>query len=502
MAATELAPHRGDVVVFTPERRRRTRLVRQRRDLTATTTPPASRAGSPRSSTAASRRCSARTRRVTSPSTSGTDAGVNGTTWAVDGPHRDGARRPRDRRHAVGRRSRAASLAVAGVAASWGDLFEWSASSPKGAFTRDGRLAHGQRPARARSRARPPRSSSQGQLSLFAAGVSVPAPEGTGVYAMPFCEVGPGAAGRLADPRGDRRARRAVRAVDGAARPPTGVDRPRRVRGRRDPGEPPARDVAQLLDGVAARAPSPRRVRRGDGADHDAHLLPARVRSRARSSRRRSTGTASDGLSLKPDWVLFDPEGYPDNHSGLWGPTSPASKLSQSVANWYAILNGWRSGPRVGRPVAQGRALREPVRVHDLQALRPAAADVHRRCVRRDDRQGQARRRRRAPRSGRTSSGSSCTTRSPRPARRSPTSGCCSPRRRGTATTTRSRSPPSEYCPPGTELTGRIRAAPGARRGRRGRLRPWPTTRRPARAAPRRGVHDAATTTDATRDAG
>ena len=42
-------------------------------------------------------------------------------------------------------------------------------------------------------------------------------------------------------------------------------------------------------------------------------------------------------------------------------------------------------GTQLRRPVAARRALREPVRVHDLQALRPAAAHVHRGCVRRTD---------------------------------------------------------------------------------------------------------------------
>ena len=55
-------------------------------------------------------------------------------------------------------------------------------------------------------------------------------------------------------------------------------------------------------------------------------------------------GYRADGVGLKPDWVIFDPEGYPDNHSGLWGPTAPASKLNQSVADWYAMLAGWHAG--------------------------------------------------------------------------------------------------------------------------------------------------------------
>jgi len=55
-------------------------------------------------------------------------------------------------------------------------------------------------------------------------------------------------------------------------------------------------------------------------------------------------GYRAQGLGLKPDWVIFDPEGYPDNHSGLWGPTSPPASLATSVADWYAILAGWHAG--------------------------------------------------------------------------------------------------------------------------------------------------------------
>ena len=42
--------------------------------------------------------------------------------------------------------------------------------------------------------------------------------------------------------------------------------------------------------------------------------------------------------------MLFDPEGYPDNHSGLWGPTSPPAALRRAVADYAAILDGWRNG--------------------------------------------------------------------------------------------------------------------------------------------------------------
>jgi hypothetical protein len=51
------------------------------------------------------------------------------------------------------------------------------------------------------------------------------------------------------------------------------------------------------------------------------------------------------GVGLKPDWVVFDPEGYPDNHSGLDAPggASPAM-LATYATYWSAMLQGWTAG--------------------------------------------------------------------------------------------------------------------------------------------------------------
>jgi len=51
------------------------------------------------------------------------------------------------------------------------------------------------------------------------------------------------------------------------------------------------------------------------------------------------------GVGLKPDWVIFDPEGYPDNHSGLDAPGG-ASKTTQATyaTYWAAMLSGWAHG--------------------------------------------------------------------------------------------------------------------------------------------------------------
>jgi hypothetical protein len=51
------------------------------------------------------------------------------------------------------------------------------------------------------------------------------------------------------------------------------------------------------------------------------------------------------GVGLKPDWVIFDPEGYPDNHSGLDAPggSTPAT-LAKYATYWNSMLSGWSAG--------------------------------------------------------------------------------------------------------------------------------------------------------------
>jgi hypothetical protein len=51
------------------------------------------------------------------------------------------------------------------------------------------------------------------------------------------------------------------------------------------------------------------------------------------------------GVGLSPDWVVFDPEGYPDNHSGLDAPGGASSATLATYATyWAAILKGWQTG--------------------------------------------------------------------------------------------------------------------------------------------------------------
>lgn len=46
----------------------------------------------------------------------------------------------------------------------------------------------------------------------------------------------------------------------------------------------------------------------------------------------------SEGVTIKPNFVIIDPEGYPDNQSGL------VSGPGATTANWVSFLQGWANG--------------------------------------------------------------------------------------------------------------------------------------------------------------
>jgi hypothetical protein len=231
-------------------------------------------------------------------------------------------------------------VAIAGVADAWGDLFEWSATSPKGPFAATDVSRSGVGPQRTVA-GTPAAVFVDGQLSLFAAAVAVPAPEGTGVYSVPYSKWAKaiedgwpilgvtGGLGAQCPPW------TALSTSPGTTGPDEYVGTVIAASHLREtwlsfwtvsgPGTKPSGCAAE-------KGPITARTYYSHG-----YLAGQFVATEI-------DGYRKDGLSLKPDWVLFDPEGYPDNNSGLRGPTSPASKLSQSVANWYAILNGWHAG--------------------------------------------------------------------------------------------------------------------------------------------------------------
>ncbi|MDE3139031.1 MAG: hypothetical protein KGL05_04215, partial [Acidobacteriota bacterium] len=51
------------------------------------------------------------------------------------------------------------------------------------------------------------------------------------------------------------------------------------------------------------------------------------------------------GVNVKPNWVILDPEGYPDNHSALDAPAgSSKATIAKYAGYWTAMLSGWAAG--------------------------------------------------------------------------------------------------------------------------------------------------------------
>jgi hypothetical protein len=51
------------------------------------------------------------------------------------------------------------------------------------------------------------------------------------------------------------------------------------------------------------------------------------------------------GVTQVPNWVVFDPEGYPNNHSNLDAPPgSSAATIAKYATYWAAMVKGWITG--------------------------------------------------------------------------------------------------------------------------------------------------------------
>ena len=101
------------------------------------------------------------------------------------------------------------------------------------------------------------------------------------------------------------------------------------------------------------------------------------------------------GVGLKPDWVIFDPEGYPDNHSGLDAPGgSSAATLTKYASYWSAMLKGWAAGIASVDPTLNAGVYAESVRIPQLRPRHAVDARLRGRRVRKrrsDPRRGRER---------------------------------------------------------------------------------------------------------------
>jgi hypothetical protein len=51
------------------------------------------------------------------------------------------------------------------------------------------------------------------------------------------------------------------------------------------------------------------------------------------------------GVGLKPDWVILDPEGFPDDHSNLDAPAGASNAtIARYATYWSSMLSGWQAG--------------------------------------------------------------------------------------------------------------------------------------------------------------
>lgn len=232
-------------------------------------------------------------------------------------------------------------VVVAAAAAGWGDLFEWANSGTDGAYEITDVSFAGSGPTRTVAGS-PAVTFLASTPVIFTAGDSIPAPEGTGVYAIPSDKWATAIEDGwpiLGDTGG----------LGTQCSPWTGYPTPAS-------GTPPDESVGEAIQQGHVRTTwlsfwtvsGPGTTPSTGCAAQKGATTPQTFYQHGFAAgawvATQIDTYRSDGLFLKPDWVIFDPEGYPDNHSGLWGPTTPAAKLAVSVDNWYEMLAGWRAG--------------------------------------------------------------------------------------------------------------------------------------------------------------
>ena len=232
-------------------------------------------------------------------------------------------------------------LAIVGVAATWGDLFVWTATSATSGFTATDVSLSGLGPTRTVAGS-PSAVYTAGTLTLYAAGVAVPAPEGTGVYAIPSAKW----AQALRDGwpiLGDTGGLGSQCAPWTQYPSPAAKVQPDEFVGSTIQTSH-LRETWLSFWTVSGPGTTPSSACTAEKGPITSRTYYLHGYDAGRWVAAQIDGYRALGLGLKPDWVLYDPEGYPDNHSGLWGPTSPAKALAKSVADWFATLAGWRNG--------------------------------------------------------------------------------------------------------------------------------------------------------------
>lgn len=226
-------------------------------------------------------------------------------------------------------------VTVAGTAANWNDLFAISNDGVGGAWVDVDVSATGGSAARTVGGGITG-ALVDGSLVLFAGGVNSPAPTGTGVYAIP-------------------ETKNTAAIVD--KWPSIGITGALGTSG--SPWVATKTSLTQIRysqDFLVGKAIAESHVRttwlsfwtvsgpaRGEPVDVPSYYKHGYVAGKAVATQ---IGTyRSLGLGLKPDWVIIDPEGYPDYHSCLDGTNTLAPWCPPwNPKLWAAYANGWAAG--------------------------------------------------------------------------------------------------------------------------------------------------------------
>ncbi|MGD1013435.1 MAG: hypothetical protein ABR963_03480 [Acidimicrobiales bacterium] len=259
--------------------------------------------------------------------------GSTSTSWSLDNvtattsgaPPLDGA---------VFVQASATQLFIAGQAANWGDLFVLTSSIGSSAWTATDVSVTGG--SAARSVGPGVTGLIQGaNLVLYAAGVSSPPPQGVGVYAIPSSDWSVAIANGwpIVSETGG---------LGTQSAPWVGYTSAKSI------ATSPDYLLGQSIYNSHKRVTwlsfwtvsGPLKTEPQTPASYYSHGFAAGAWVASQIDQYRALG-----VGLKPDWVIYDPEGYPDNHSGLDAPTGSSNAILATFATyWTAMLSGWSSG--------------------------------------------------------------------------------------------------------------------------------------------------------------
>ncbi|MGH9019435.1 MAG: hypothetical protein ACRDV0_00220, partial [Acidimicrobiales bacterium] len=228
----------------------------------------------------------------------------------------------------------ATSVTVAGQAANWGDLFAITGTGAPGAWSATDVSVTAGSAARTVANAVTGFATPTG-LDLFAAGVASPPPEGVGVYAIPSAKWSQavndgwpilsetGGLGTTKTPWVG------FTSASGVATSPDFLMGQNIYNAHRR---------VTWLSFWTVSGPEPGEQRNATTYFNHGFAAGAWVATQIDQYR-------GLGVGLKPDWVIFDPEGYPDNHSGLDAPAGATkATLATYATYWTSMLAGWAQG--------------------------------------------------------------------------------------------------------------------------------------------------------------